>query len=103
MARAIWDETFKAIGDQSRRSKECIREKLTQVTALRMALNAEANPCVPEGITKNLEECLLFCLRKFDPAQPMTGEKYDQYYKYAVNAAMGIDEILSQNCSGLEY
>ena len=104
MARAIWDHTFKTIGDQNDLSEGCIREKLTQVAALRAALTAEAGQEVAADIIRpSLEACLEMCLRKFEPAQNMSGEKYAENYNYAANAAIGVDEQVSQNYSGLEY
>ncbi|MBD8725791.1 hypothetical protein IFT43_20715 [Oxalobacteraceae sp. CFBP 13708] len=104
MARALWDHTFKTIGDQNDLSEGCIREKLTQVAALRAALAAEAGQHVAADIIKpSLEACLEVCLRKFEPAQHVSGERYGENYNYAANAAMAIDEQVSQNYSSLEY
>lgn len=103
MARAIWDQSFKTIGDQSESSKACLREKLIQVAALRAALTIEANPNVGPDTTEHLEECLVLCMNMSDPAQPTSAEKYDEIYNYAVNAAMGIDVLLSKYCCDLKY
>lgn len=104
MARAIWDHTFKTIGDQNELSEACIRDKLAQVAALREALAAKAGPDIASDIIKpTVEACLEVCLRRFEQASNISVERYSENYNYAANAAIGIDERISQKYADLEY
>lgn len=104
MNRALWDHSFKIIGDMNELSPTFIRDKLVQLNALRSALIARGDEDAATTIVKPYIDAFLErCLDRYEGGRHIGDGKYIEYFNYAANAAVAVDERLSQKYQDLQY
>jgi hypothetical protein len=98
MHTPLYDHSFKTIGYMTEQSKFFIPPTLQRIEDLRNEIAAKygrdsANNVIGQSIGHALERCLQY----FEPASNINSEDYHIYYSYAANAAVGIDQIISND------
>lgn len=100
----LWDHTFKTIGDRNALSAGAAEQKIGECKRLWKAVASTTGDDSAKSLfSSEIILALSKCLEAQAPASNVDDALYSIYYGYAANAAIAIDQVVSDDFPDLHF